>query len=139
MPDRLTDAELDRLERIAGAATPGPWEVSANVSHYGAMAVCNKQGTLASISGGYRSVVAANAYHVATFDREKCLSLIRELRELRQRERKWVEAIHPFAEWWKKETGKQMNFDVCWREDADGLPVAVFDALADLITPEPTP
>lgn len=69
--------DLDVLEAVARAATPGPWRAATDASvksyepgHWGVTGPCLSRRR------------AANAAHIATFDPPTCLAMIQTQREL---------------------------------------------------------
>lgn len=94
MSDRLTDEELDRLEGLHAAATPGPWKPS----EYGSANEIDGDGAHAVLEGGPVNCMAycyggssvvefSEEDHAVTIAAHNALpALLAELREHRARE-----------------------------------------------------
>ena len=100
MSDRLDDAELDRLEGLHAAATPGPWKPS----EYGSANEIDSDGTASVLEGGPVNCMAycyggssvvefSEEDHAVTIAARNALpTLLAELRKHRV-----VEAVHMAA------------------------------------------
>ena len=73
--------DIDKLEQLATAATPGPWEASA----YGSVHPTGRSGSIvtALTKSGMHDGWAQNAPFIAAADPATVLSLIAEVRALR--------------------------------------------------------
>ena len=91
MSERLTGLDLDALEAVARAATPGPWNYRQTVLGMVSTTVSAGDGSHVA----YPSVCHAlpeNATHIATFDPPTVLALIARVRE-EQQKRAEAEAV----------------------------------------------
>jgi hypothetical protein len=95
-----TDDELARLEAVARAATPGPWEHV--VGSDGDFVEGADGGAVATFAYCYPECAigldADNAAHIATFDPPTVLALLVELRDLRTRYNRAYKAIQAWED-----------------------------------------
>jgi len=75
----MTDEELARIEALANAAAPGPWEIRTHDELY---AVKGQAGWVASMDADTSSADAANAFFIAAA-RDAVPALVAEVRRLR--------------------------------------------------------
>ena len=75
----MTDLDLDALEAVARAATPGPWTYKPTILGLPNTTVMAGDDQLGYMGVGH--FLAPNATHVATFDPPTVLTLIAKLRE----------------------------------------------------------
>lgn len=89
---------LDALERAAREATPGPVKVAgANDDSRWLLPDCFPYECWITVAG---RDCAANAAHIAAFDRDVCLALIAALRQADERAREERERVN--MEWWQE-------------------------------------
>ena len=82
MSDNLTPAQLDEIEAVADAATPGPWEVIPATFEEGRRIKTPAYELMAvDIDAPYLD--RTDAEHIAMMDPATTLALIVEVRELR--------------------------------------------------------
>ena len=75
----MTDLDLDALEAVARAATPGPWTYKPTILGLPNTTVMAGDDQLGYIGVGH--FLAPNATHIAAFDPPTVLALIAKLRE----------------------------------------------------------
>ncbi|MCK2024590.1 ead/Ea22-like family protein [Microbacterium sp. kSW2-24] len=111
----MTRTDLDALEAIARAATPGPWLTTKTSRDPDALCVDVPDGDdemSLAWDAGYGIIVmsAANAAHVAATNPASTLALIAELRAERQRadaaieylDARWEHSDHTAAKYWRR-------------------------------------
>jgi hypothetical protein len=76
----MTDEELARIEALANAATPGPWEVRA---HDDLFAVKGQSGWVASMDADTSAADASNSEFIAAA-RDAVPALVAEVKRLRR-------------------------------------------------------
>jgi hypothetical protein len=115
--------DLDRLEQLARAATPGPWQVD-RVNHDGCARVCD--GTCLGSHADCDAIVTADGFdhlgandsnpdYIAAASPDVVLSLLAELRKLR--------ALRDLVQDFRDDDGKV--------RDAEGAAPSAFDCSCD--------
>lgn len=90
MPSRMpgmADLDLDKLETVARAATPGKWRIRTNSRHSPDecdLSICDDIFILADINGPQYPHQEANAAHIAAFNPKTAIALIQALRDARR-------------------------------------------------------